>query len=256
MTDMSPYLRARHAARPAIYAQRLLVREQERAGALAAECEELLSLTRELLLATGRARLLADPPESPRPFEQNTLLDAYADAGIAWARVVGSLMALSGTLLDLGEWAEVRRLAAVLADIGEANAAVDLRIQLGKAVWDRHYDHLRRIHARMTPQEIAGSLATLRAVLRDVPEDFPERNREVNRLLVPVASAIYELLRVRAAEIPLDSRVGHIATGGVAKYPEIVAVSLDELAAEFEGLVSDDRLGVRACPESSTTSRH
>src|SRR5581483_8312862 len=98
----------------------------------------------------------------------------FPDAGIAWARVVGSLMALSGTLLDLGEWAEVRRLAAVLADIGEANAAVDLRIQLGKAVWDRHYDHLRRIHARMTPQEIAGSLATLRAVLRDVPEDFPE----------------------------------------------------------------------------------
>lgn len=242
MTDISPYLRARHAARPAIYAQRLLVREQERAGALAAECEELLSLTRELLTATGRARLVADPPENSRlAFEQDTLLDAYADAGIAWARVVGSLMALSGTLLDLGEWAEVRRLAAVLADIGEANAAVDLRIQLGKAIWDRHYDHLRRIHARMTPQEIAGSLATLRAVLRDVPEDFPERNREVNRLLVPVASAIYELLRVRDAEIPLDSRVGHIATGGVAKYPEIVAVSLDELAAEFEGLAGGDR---------------
>ena len=30
--------------------------------------------------------------------------------------------------------------------------------------------------------------------------------------------------------------VEHIATGGVAKYPDIVAMSLDELAAEFEGL--------------------
>jgi len=241
MTGTSPYLRARHAARPAIYAHRLLAREQERAGALAAECEEVLSLTRELLRATGRARLLADPPEDSRLLAQETLLDAYADAAMAWARVVGSLMALSGTLLDLGEWDEVRRLAAVLADIGEANAAADLRIQLGKAIWDIYYDHLRRIHIRMSPQEIAGSLATLRAVLRDVPEDFPDRNREVNRLLVPVAGAIYQLLRVRAAEIPPDSRVGHIASGGVAKYPEIVAVSLDELAAEFEALPGDDR---------------
>lgn len=245
MTDTSPYLRARHAARPAIYAQRLLAREQERAGALATECAELLSLTRELLSATGRARLLADPPHSHRAghrlLAQDTLLDAYADAGMAWARVVGNLMALSGTLLDLGEWDEIRRLAAVLADIGEANAAADLRIQLGKAIWDLHYDHLRHIHARMTPREIADSLATLRTVLREVPEEFPDRNREVNRLLVPVATAIYELMRVRVAEIPPDSRVGHIAAGGVAKYPEIVAVSLDELAAEFEGLVSDDR---------------
>jgi hypothetical protein len=30
--------------------------------------------------------------------------------------------------------------------------------------------------------------------------------------------------------------VEHIATGGVAKYPDIVMISLDEIAAEFEGL--------------------
>jgi hypothetical protein len=246
MTEMSPYLRARHATRPAILAQRLLVRERDRAGTLAAECEELLALTRELLMAAGRARLLALPgdgsgdgsgdvgaagEQSPGP-----LLEAYAQAGLAWARVVGSLMALGGTLLDRGEWDEVRRLAAVLADAGEDNAAADLRTQLGKAVWDQYHDRLRCIRARMSPIEIAGSLATLRAVLREVPEDFPDRNREVNRLLVPVASAIHALLRARTAEIPPDSRVGHIAAGGVAKYPEIVAISLDELAAEFEGL--------------------
>jgi hypothetical protein len=240
MTEMSasPYLRARHATRPAILAQRLLVRERDRAGTLAAECEELLALTRELLMAAGRARLLV-ADASPRvgtTQDQNTLLDAYAEAGLAWARVVGSLMALGGTLLDRGEWDEVRRLAAVLADAGEDNAAVDLRTQLGKAVWDQYHDRLRRIRVAMTPLEIADSLATLRAVLREVPEDFPDRNREVNRLLVPVASAIHALLRARSAEIPPDSRVGHIAAGGVARYPEIVAISLDELAAEFEGL--------------------
>jgi hypothetical protein len=244
MTEMSasPYLRARHATRPAILAQRLLVRERDRAGTLAAECEELLALTRELLMAAGRARLLvADAGPGVGTVvsagqDQNTLLDAYAEAGLAWARVVGSLMALGGTLLDRGEWDEVRRLAAVLADAGEDNAAVDLRTQLGKAVWDQYHDRLRRIRVAMTPMEIADSLATLRAVLREVPEDFPDRNREVNRLLVPVASAIHALLRARSAEIPPDSRVGHIAAGGVARYPEIVAISLDELAAEFEGL--------------------
>jgi hypothetical protein len=244
MTEMplSPYLRARHATRPAILAQRLLVRERDRAGTLAAECEELLTLTRELLMAAGRARLLAPPGPGPGDIragiEQgpDTLLDAYAEAGLAWARVVGSLMALGGTLLDRGEWDEVRRLAAVLADAEEDNAAADLRSQLGKAVWDQYHDRLRHIRAAMTPMEIAGSLATLRAVLREVPEDFPDRNREVNRLLVPVASAIHALLRARTAEIPPDSRVGHIAAGGVARYPEIVAISLDELAAEFESL--------------------
>jgi hypothetical protein len=267
MSDMSPYLRARHATRPAILAQRLLAREQDRAGTLAAECDELLSLTRELLVATGHARLLADdtrpqaddarvlahdapplahdapplahdaPPLAHDDGEApGTLLDAYAEAAMAWARVVGSLMALGGTLLDQGEWNEVRRLAAVLADAGEDNAAADLRTQLGKAVWDLYLDQLRRIHAQMRPAEIATSLATLRAVLHEIPEDFPDRNREVNRLLVPVASAIHALLQARAAGIPPDSRVAHIAAGGVARYPEIVAISLDELCAEFEGL--------------------
>jgi hypothetical protein len=241
MTEISPYLRIRHATRPAILAQRLLTLEQDRAGALAAECEELLALTRELLRATGRARLLADPPQDSGFLADNSLIDAYADAGMAWARIVGALMALGTTLLNLGERDEVSALAAVLAEAGEVSAAADLRAQLGKAVWDLYHDQLRSIRARMTSAEIAASLATLRAVLREVPEDFPDRNREVNRLLVPVASAIYALLRVRAAEIPPDSRVGHIAAGGVAKYPQIVAVSLDELTAEFDGLGDDDR---------------
>jgi hypothetical protein len=242
MTDASPYLRVRHATRPAILAERLLARERDRAGTLATECEELLALTHELLIAAGRARLLGDSgspadglPATGEPGPE-TLPDVYADAAMAWARVVGSLMALGEMLLDRGEWDQVRRLAAVLADAGEDNAATDLRTQLGKAIWDQYSDQLRRIRIRMTPAEIADSLAILRAVMREVPEDFPDRNREVNRLLVPIAGAINALPRARASEIPPDSRVGHIAAGGVARYPEIVAISLDELCAEFEGL--------------------
>ena len=73
-------------------------------------------------------------------------------------------------------------------------------------------------------------------MLREVPEEYPDRNREVNRFLPPLASAIYAIMKEQDAEIPYHSRVEHIATGGVAKYPDIVKTSLDELAAEFEGI--------------------
>ena len=59
---MSPYLSLRQAVRPAIFAHRLLAGDAERAGELAAECEELLVLTRELLKAAGQARILATEP--------------------------------------------------------------------------------------------------------------------------------------------------------------------------------------------------
>jgi hypothetical protein len=73
-------------------------------------------------------------------------------------------------------------------------------------------------------------------VLREVPEEYPDRNREVNRFLPGLASAIHAIMKEQEADIPYHSRVEHIATGGVAKYPDIVKTSLDELAAEFEGI--------------------
>jgi hypothetical protein len=73
-------------------------------------------------------------------------------------------------------------------------------------------------------------------VLLEVPDDFPDRDREVNRLLPPLAAAIYALMQARKVRIPFNSRVEHIASGGVAKYPDIVKTSLDELSAEFEGV--------------------
>jgi hypothetical protein len=80
------------------------------------------------------------------------------------------------------------------------------------------------------------SINALRAILREVPEDFPGRNAEVNRLLPPLAASIYAVLKDLGTEIPYDSRIEHIATGGVAKYPGIVITSLDELSAEFEAI--------------------
>jgi hypothetical protein len=241
---MTPYLSLRQAIRPAIFAHRLLAGDAERVGKLAAECEELLVLTRELVKAAGQARILDDrsagsPGSSGSPGSlggrQAQILDAYADAAMSWAKVVGSLMALAGTLLERGDWDDVRRLADVLAETGEDAAAADLRTQLGRAVWDRYRDQLQHITAKMPPAEIRKGINALQAVLLEVPEDFPGRNREVNRLLVPLASSIHTLMKDRGIEISYNSRVEHIATGGVARYPDIVKTSLDELSAEFEG---------------------
>lgn len=58
----SVYLSLRNAVRPAIYAHFLLAEDQERAGQLAAECEDLLFLTRELLKAVGLAGILGAGP--------------------------------------------------------------------------------------------------------------------------------------------------------------------------------------------------
>jgi len=242
----SPYLSLRQAVRPAIIAHWLLAGDQERAGKLAAECEDLLAFTRELLKAAGRVRILAGPaPSAGMPDSgesggdrQAQLLDAYADAGLLWAKVVGCSVALATALIDRGEWDDVRRLAGFLAGAGEESAAADLRMQLGKAVWETYREQLQGISSTMPPAAIGAAINALRAVLREVPEDFPDRNREVNRFLPPLASAIHVIMKDQDIDLPFTSRVEHIATGGVAKYPDIVTMSLDELAAEFEGICS------------------
>ena len=240
-TATSPYLSLRRAVRPAILAHRLLAGDQERAGMLAAECEDLLYLTRELLQAAGRTRILAVVPGPRMPDEsggdrQAQLCEAYADAGLLWAKVVGSSLALAEALIERGEWEDVRALAGFLAGAGEESAATELRIRLGGAVWEEHREHLRTISNNMPPAAIELAINALRAILREVPEEFPDRNREVNCFLPPLASAVYAIMRKQGAEIPYHSRVEHIATGGVAKYPDIVKTSLDELAAEFDGI--------------------
>ena len=239
----SPYLALRQAVRPAILACRLLAGDQERAGKLATECEDLLFLSAELLKAAGRARLLGPGP-GQAPLGPNDdggerqaqLVDAYADAGLLWAKVVGSSLALAGALIERGEWEDVRALAGFLAGAGEESAATELRIRLGGAVWEAHREQLRAISNNMPPAAIELAINALRAILREVPEEFPDRNREVNCFLPPLASAVYAIMRKQGAEIPYHSRVEHIATGGVAKYPDIVKTSLDELAAEFDGI--------------------
>ncbi len=246
LSPLSPYLSLRRAVRPAIFAYRLLAADAERAGKLAAECEDLLLLTRELLKAAGQAHLLAGPTAHevaahevahvPGGDRQAQILDAYADAALLWAKVAGSCLALAGTLLERGDWDEVRRLADFLAGAGEAESAAYLRTELGAAVWETHAGQLSGISNAMPPEDIRRAINALRAILREVPEEFPGRNAEVNRLLPSLATSIYAIMQNKGVEISYNSRVEHIATGGVAKYPDIVTTSLDELSAEFEAI--------------------
>jgi hypothetical protein len=260
---VSPYVSLRQAVRPAIFAQFLLAEDQERAGRLAAECEDLLFLTRELLKAAGQAGILGAAPAEDRaecraedraesqgegqgdgrgrPEEdgsdrQDQLLGAYAQAGLLWAKVVGSTMALARGLLDRRDWDGARRLAGFLGDAGEDGVAAELRIQLGKAVWDIHREQLQAISNQMPPAEIQTAIAALRTLLLEIPADYPDRNRQINRFLPPLAASVHAVMREQKVDIPYSSRVEHIATGGVARYPDIVTLSLDEIAAEFEGI--------------------
>ena len=239
----SVYLSLRNAVRPAIYAHFLLAEDQERAGQLAAECEDLLFLTRELLKAVGLAGILGAEPagvgaavDEDGGDRQAQLLGAYAEAGLLWAKVVGSTMALARALLDRGDRDAVRRLAGFLAEAGEDGAATDLKIGLGKVVWATHRESLQDITNTMPPAAIGTAIDALRAVLLEVPEDYPDRNREVNRFLAPLAASVHAIMTAQKIAIPYGSRLEHIAAGGVAKYPDIVKLSLDEIAAEFEGL--------------------
>jgi hypothetical protein len=237
----SVYLSLRKAVRPAIYAHFLLAEDQERAGHLAAECEDLLFLTRELLKAVGLAGILGAEP-GPGGLDQDggdrqaQLLGAYAEAGLLWAKVVGSTMALARALLDQGDRDAVRRLAGFLTEAGEDGAATELKIGLGKAIWATHRESLQDITNTMPPAAIGTAIDALRAVLLEVPEEYPDRNREVNRFLAPLAASVHAIMRAQEIAIPYGSRLEHIAAGGVAKYPDIVKLSLDEIAAEFEGL--------------------
>ena len=121
---------------------------------------------------------------------------------------------------------------------GSKSTAADLRAQLGKAIWDRYYPQLQLTRQR----DAAGSGSSIahHGIAGIAPPTCRRTsrtgNREVNRLLlVPLARSIGALVKERGAEVPFNSRVEHIASGGVAKYPDIVKISLDELSAEFEG---------------------
>ena len=170
-TALSPYLSLRQAVRPAIVTYTVLASEQERAGALAEEASQLLEATRKLLEAVGLVHLLSPKPGEEMPGNdrgdrQARLLAAYADAGMLWAKVVGHSIALADGLLGQARWDDVLRLADFLDNAGETVVADSLRERANDAIRGDFYARINRIHDKMSREETATAIDTLRSLPR------------------------------------------------------------------------------------------
>jgi hypothetical protein len=196
-TALSPYLSLRQAVRPAIVTYTVLASEQERAGALADEAGQLLAATRELLEAVGLVHLLSpDPgaeiPGNDRGDRQAQLLAAYADAGVLWAKVVGHSIALADGLLGQARWHDVLRLADFLDNAGETVVADSLRERANDAIRGEYYARLGCIHDKMSREETASAIDTLRSL----PKEFPERKLEIALRLRPLGASVKNVTRL------------------------------------------------------------
>lgn len=196
-TALSPYLSLRQAVRPAIVTYTVLASEQERAGALADEASQLLESTRELLEAVGLVHLLSpDPgaeiPGNDRGDRQARLLAAYADAGVLWAKVVGHSIALADGLLGQARWHDVLRLADFLDNAGETVVADSLRERANDAIRAEYYARISCIHDKMSREETATAIDTLRSL----PKEFPERKLEIALRLRPLGASVKNVTKL------------------------------------------------------------
>jgi hypothetical protein len=196
-TALSPYLSLRQAVRPAIVTYTVLANEQERAGALANEASQLLESTRDLLEAVGLVHLLSpDPggqmPGNDRGDRQARLLAAYADAGVLWAKVVGHSIALADGLLGQARWHDVLRLADFLDNAGETVVASSLRDRANDAIRAEYYARISAIHDKMSREETATAIDTLRSL----PKEFPERKLEIALRLRPLGASVKNVTKL------------------------------------------------------------
>jgi hypothetical protein len=211
-TALSPYLSLREAVRPAIVSYTVLASEQERAGALAEQARQLLEATRELLEAIGLVHLLSPEPGTEMPGNdrgdrQARLLAAYADAGVQWARVVGHSIALADGLLGQARWHDVLRLADFLDHAGETAVADSLRGRANDAIRNEYYARINCIHDKMSREETAAAIDTLRSL----PSEFPERKLEIALRLRPLGASVKAVTRLdRQARITVESAMSSL----------------------------------------------
>jgi hypothetical protein len=230
-TALSPYLSLRQAVRPAIVTYTVLASEQERAGALAAEARQLLEATRELLEAIGLVHLLspepgAEIPGNDRGDRQARLLAAYADAGVQWARVVGHSIALADGLLGQARWHDVLRLADFLDNAGETAVAESLRERANEAIRAEYYARINSIHDKMSREETAAAIDTLRSL----PSEFPERKLEIALRLRLLGASVKTVTR-------LDRQSRSAIESAMSSLPDSADYHLAVLSDIFHSLI-------------------
>lgn len=230
-TALSPYLSLRQAVRPAIVTYTVLASEQERAGALADEARQLLEATRELLEAVGLVHLLSPDPGAEIPGNdggdrQARLLAAYADAGVLWAKVVGHSIALADGLLGQARWHDVLRLADFLDNAGETAVAESLRGQANDAIRGEYYARINCIHDKMSREETAAAIDTLRSL----PKEFPDRKLEIALRLRPLGASVKNVTR-------LDRQSRNTVESAMSSLPDSADYYLAVLSDIFHSLI-------------------
>jgi hypothetical protein len=146
----------------------ILAREQAAARALAEDAQALVDLAADLLRKLGLVHLLtagvnAADGAGAVAGNADRLVEAYAQSGLAWAKVVGSATKLADLLMDQEDWATGRLMADMLTAAGEIEAGKHVEALLQNAKRASLEARMRsvRIHHAMAPAEIRQAVALL-----------------------------------------------------------------------------------------------
>lgn len=176
-----PHVSLRQAVRPVIVAHGILSSEQLAVSALADEAKTLCELTEELLRKLGRVHLLTAsstglPGDPEQADTANRLIEAYAQAGMSWARVLSSVNTLADLLIGVCDWAAVRLIADLLAEAGETAVSKHIERVLTEAQDARFRAQLVaiRAHPAMAAAEIRAAVTGLSSM-----PTHPERKQAI-----------------------------------------------------------------------------
>ena len=196
----SPYLSLRESVRPAILAYNLLEGEQGRVGILAAEIRNLLEATEDLLEAVGLVQMLSPGSQAEAELtaddgeHQARIVTAYSQAGMNWARIIGSCLNLADALLAAARWDDAHRLATYVKAAGEPEAADDIAARIDSArrkaaadaFWAKHSSFFGGLSNTMSVEDVQESFSILREV-RVNPFLAPDIEKEMRK---PVLESI------------------------------------------------------------------
>jgi len=158
------------------------------------------------------------------------LLDAYADAGMLWAEVVGTCMAIANVLLQQGEWMKVRHLSEILSDIGETAPAKELSRRVKDGPTEFTMRRISGFHATMSAAEVSDAMK----MLIELPHDFPRRNAVIGTALSPVCISIKNLFPSSSI-----SMCSYIAVNGCPEH--MIGQWFGQVSAEFQQASSKKR---------------
>jgi hypothetical protein len=243
--SLSPYLSFRQAIRPAIFANSLLLREEERAGELAEAASQILTVTRDLLRQAGLSYVANAGPSIPIGDggglgHRDSLLDAFADAAMMWAQIVGSCVVLADRLLSQDRPDEAQTLADLLDDAGEAGTAQELRQRLATAATERYKKRLAAIHPHMKRSEVANAISALTEAISELPQSM-DRDIWLNSFLPALAKSA--LTYIEDSDDydeyeEITAAVIDIANGGQMSHTNLVAIGVSNIAAAFRAAKS------------------